>query len=70
MLRLLKDNQRVFLYPGRYDMKDDVVAIVMIEIVRDKLFAHQLFKKPMVEIPATETIANTNHHFLYKFHLL
>jgi hypothetical protein len=33
VLSLLEDNQGVLLHPGGYDMEDDVVAIVMIEII-------------------------------------
>jgi hypothetical protein len=70
MFSLLEDNQRFLLYSGGDDMKDNVVAIVMIEIVWNKLFAHQLLKKPMVETSTTETATHTNQHSLYKFHLL
>lgn len=64
MFGLLEDNQRVVLYPGGHDMKNDVVAIVMIEIVGNQLFTHQLLEKSMVEITTYKAIAHTDQHSL------
>lgn len=62
MLSLFEDNERVRLYSGGNDVKDDIITIVMIEIVRNKLFAHQLLKKSMVEITTDKSISHTDQH--------
>jgi hypothetical protein len=40
ILILFEYNERTLLYPGGNDKKDDVVAVIVIEVIRYELFTH------------------------------
>ena len=53
---LFEHNQRVFFDSCGNEEKDDIVAIVVVEIVRNQLLAHEFFQKFIIEVIAIETI--------------